>query len=255
MASLENIPSIFTEGIPSYYMQASRVDRRLLKGETLKGKKILNVGCGSYLFDDIYLAMKGADVASIDYSSKAINEAKKRLETARQKHLIENIKIKVEQGDGRKLNFKDNSFDIVTSYSAIEHMPSKNDRLKAVKEMARVAKPGGIVIITGPNYLNLPTTFLSKMMYKRIKEFEHRYTPSELKKMLTSSGLKIEKFDAESVYIIDKKLIETRLPLLKFVPNPLFKPLSWMLWTFNAFPPFKKFGMRMGYKGRKRVSD
>lgn len=252
MADLEDIPKIFTEGIPSYYMQASSVDRRLLKGEKLKGKKILNVGCGSYLFDDIYFAMNCADVTSIDYSSKAINDAKKRLETARQKNLINNIKIRVEQGDGRNLRFKDNSFDIVTSYSAIEHMSSRKDRLKAVKEMARVAKPGGIVIITGPNYLNLPTTFLSRMMYKRIKEFEHRYTPRELRNMLTSSSLKIEKFDAESVYVIDKRLVETRLPPLRFVPKLFFKPLSWSLWAFNAFPPLKKFGMRMGYKARKR---
>ncbi len=67
MVNLKNIPKIFTKEIPSYYIQVSSVDRRLLKGEPIKGKKILNVGCGGYIFDDICLAMKGADVIGIDY--------------------------------------------------------------------------------------------------------------------------------------------------------------------------------------------
>jgi ubiquinone/menaquinone biosynthesis C-methylase UbiE len=251
MANLKNIPKIFTQGIPSYYIQVSSMDRRLLKGEPIKGKKILNVGCGNHIFDDICLAMKGADIVGIDYSHEAVKKAKEKLKIAKKRHLINNIKIKVEHGDGRNLKFKDNYFDIVTSYSAIEHMPSRKDRLKMVKEMARVTKRGGVVVITVPNYLNFPTTFLSGRTYKRIKEFEYRYTPSELKKILIANNLKIEKFDAESVYVIDKRLIETRLPLLKFIPPLFFKPLSWMLWTFNAVPLFKKFGMRMGYRTRK----
>ena len=69
--------------------------------------------------------------------------------------------------------------------------------------------------------------------------------------MLTLSNLKIEKFDSESVYVIDKKLIETRLPFIRFVPLLFFKPLSFGLWLFNSIPLFKKFGMRMGYRARK----
>ena len=232
-------------------MQASSVDRRLLEGEQIKGKKMLNVGCGSYALSDIFFAINGADVTGIDYSHEAVKSANEKLKAAVEKGLINGIKLKIEYGDGRKLRFKDNSFDIVTSFSAIEHMPSKEDRLKAVMEMARVVKPNGIVVITVPNYLNLPTTLLSKRAYRRINEFEYRYTPNELRKILISNSLKIEKFDAESVYAIDKRLVETRLPILKFIPLAFFKPLSWALWAFNAIPMLKKLGMRMGYKARK----
>ena len=245
------IPDFFFHGIPGYYIQTSSVDRRLLKGEQLRSKRILNVGCGSYLLDDIYFAMNGAKVIGIDYSNKAVDQANKKLETAKEKRLFDYLDIKIEWGDGRNLRFSDDFFDIVVSYSAIEHIPSPKDRLRTVTEMARVAKRGGAVVITVPNYLNLPTTFLSRRMYKKIKEFEYRYTPAELKRMLTYNHLKIEKFDAESVYVMDKHLIETRLPELKNIPSFFLRPMSWLLWGFNYFPLLKKFGMRMGYRARK----
>ena len=251
MIRIENVPLAFREGIPAYYIQASSVDRRLLDGENLKGKKILNVGCGEHLFDDMWMAMNGADVTSVDYSDDAVENAKKRLNAARKNDLIKNIKINVEFGDGRHLRFADGTFDIVTSYSAIEHMSSPKDRFDAIKEMARVTKRNGIVVITGPNYLNLPVTILSRRAFKRKKRFEYRFTPSELKNMLTSNGLEIEKFDAESVYVIDKRLVISRFPVLRFLPLYIFKPLSFILKLFNSMPALKIFGMRMGYKARK----
>lgn len=251
MISIESVPLAFKEGIPAYYIQASSVDRRLLDTENLKGKKILNIGCGEHLFDDVWMAMNGADVTSIDYSDDAVENAKKRLNAASKNDLIKNIKINVELGDGRHLRFADNSFDIVTSYSAIEHMPSPKDRFDAVKEMARVVKKGGIVVITGPNYLNLPVTIISRHAFKRKKRFEYRFMPSELKNMLTSNGLEIEKFDSESVYVIDKRLVISRFPVLRFLPLSVFKPISFMLKLFNSISALKIFGMRMGYKARK----
>ena len=48
--------------------------------------------------------------------------------------------------DMRKLSYPDNSMDIVVSFSAIEHIPEDGDILSA-KEMGRVCKPEGFVII------------------------------------------------------------------------------------------------------------
>lgn len=48
--------------------------------------------------------------------------------------------------DMRRLTYPDNSMDIVVSFSSIEHIPGDGD-IMAAKEMARVCKPGGIVII------------------------------------------------------------------------------------------------------------
>jgi SAM-dependent methyltransferase len=48
--------------------------------------------------------------------------------------------------DMRNLTYEDNSMDIVVSFSAIEHIPHNGDMLAAA-EMARVCKPGGVIII------------------------------------------------------------------------------------------------------------
>lgn len=51
--------------------------------------------------------------------------------------------------DATQLPYADNYFDIVTSISVIEHIPDDGDSL-AIKEMWRVLKPGGKIIITVP---------------------------------------------------------------------------------------------------------
>ncbi|MFH1149451.1 MAG: class I SAM-dependent methyltransferase [Actinomycetota bacterium] len=241
----------FSREIPAYYLQVSGVDRRLLDGIALPGLKVLDVGCGIHLYDDVWMALRGADVTGIDYDEEMIRAAGERLKDADGRGFIDGLAIRVETGDGRHLDFDDCTFDVVTSFSAIEHMPSGADRLAAVREMSRVVKRGGVVVLTGPNFLPLPVTLLSRLFFRRVKQFEHRYTPWELKRMLISSGLDIERFDAESLYTIDERLVRTRFPWLKSVPMSFFKPLSLLLRRFNSSRRLKFLGMRIGYRARK----
>ena len=56
--------------------------------------------------------------------------------------------------DGRNLTFENNSFDIVFSLSSIEHFGGKDSAARAMEEMSRVLKPGGIVVIATEFILN-----------------------------------------------------------------------------------------------------
>lgn len=49
-------------------------------------------------------------------------------------------------GDGRSLPFPDGSFDVVFSYSVLQHF-SKDDAKVSIREAARVTRPGGRVLI------------------------------------------------------------------------------------------------------------
>lgn len=238
-----NLPRKIYSDTPDYYIQVSDVDRRLV-GNNLKDKKILDVGCGGHIVSDVYFALLGAKVIGIDYDKNAVEHANNKLKE------LNNSNVEVKCGDGRKLEFSDNTFDITVSFSAIEHMTSYEDRLLAINEMKRVTKKNGTIIVTGPNFLNLPTTLFSYLFYKRINEYEHRYTPWELKKMMEKNGLEIISYDAESLYLIDKVLIETRFPWIKGIPFSFFYPLHILLKFLNA-RPFKMFGMRMGFKAKK----
>lgn len=61
--------------------------------------------------------------------------------------------VELVTGDMTKLNFPDESFDVVTSSFAIHNIKNEQARIHAVKEAIRVLKPGGklLIIDTGHN--------------------------------------------------------------------------------------------------------
>ena len=60
---------------------------------------------------------------------------------------FERSKLRLMVMDGTDLKFKDNSFDFVWSLSSIEHFGSHKAARKSIREMARVVKLGGFVVI------------------------------------------------------------------------------------------------------------
>ena len=58
-------------------------------------------------------------------------------------------KFIVEKQDATNLNYENRTFDIVSSISALEHIPEDGD-IKAVNEISRVLKSGGKFIFTAP---------------------------------------------------------------------------------------------------------
>lgn len=78
--------------------------------------------------------------------------------------LKKNLVLKV--ADGKKLSFKTHYFDKAYSISVIEHMGKTGDS-RAIKELARVLKPGGRLVITVPFGLNYHEIWLNKKMYSK----------------------------------------------------------------------------------------
>jgi len=104
----------------------------------IKDKKILDLGCGFGEHAKIY-SRKGAKITGIDSSKKEIAYAKLRK--------IGNTNFIV--GDIlKKLPFRDNSFDIITSSLVLDYI--KNLK-KLFKECRRVLKKSGKMIFSIPN--------------------------------------------------------------------------------------------------------
>ncbi len=99
--------------------------------------------------------------------------------------------------DAMALSFRDNTFDVVFCNATLQYVL---DFRKAVVEMARVAKPGGRVILSTVN-ANNPLYHLYRLIqgnaypYRYERPFSHR----ELKKLLGESGLDILAEDGYSV--------------------------------------------------------
>jgi ubiquinone/menaquinone biosynthesis C-methylase UbiE len=158
--------------IPDSYWQIKNVDRRLLDLSSIAGKRVLDVGCGTGI-DLLLCDYYGGEPVGIDIDIKMIKKAG---------NIDPSVKPNLLVANAFTLPFRDDIFDIVFSFSVLDHIRPKQSREIAVREMARVTKPGGFVIITGPNLLFLPGTLFT--IYARYRGnfagYEHRFTPWEL---------------------------------------------------------------------------
>lgn len=102
-----------------------------------KGKKILEVGCGTGT-DLLQFLRAGADAHGLDFSSRSVGLARKRLS------LYGFDGGKVLLGDAESLPFPSNGFDLVYSWGVLHHTP---DTAKAIAEVHRVMRPGGEIRI------------------------------------------------------------------------------------------------------------
>ncbi|MEZ5891373.1 MAG: class I SAM-dependent methyltransferase [Xanthobacteraceae bacterium] len=104
---------------------------------SLAGVRILDVGCGSGGLARRLVA-EGADVTGVDPNPQALIAARTLAPAAR-----------FEEASAEALPFQDAAFDVVLFLNALHHVPpDAMDR--AVAEAARVARPGGWLIVLEP---------------------------------------------------------------------------------------------------------
>jgi len=106
------------------------------KNTSLKGKTVLDVGCGDGVLSYL-LSKKGLTVSGVDYTSDAVEFAKEKTQG--------NIEFKV--GNVYEIPWADNSFDVVVSSDVIEHL---DDVDKYIGEIKRVLKKDGICVLSTP---------------------------------------------------------------------------------------------------------
>ncbi len=80
------------------------------------------------------------------YQTTGIDISKERIDMTNQFAEKYNIDLNIIEGDMRNIPFEDNSFGCVFSFNTIFHM-NKKDIEKAIKEMLRVLKPGGLLYV------------------------------------------------------------------------------------------------------------
>ncbi len=165
------------------------------------GGKILDLGCGNgRLLKVIQLAGKKYEYLGVDFSDKL-------LEQARQLFPDEHF----EQADMARLNFPENSFDVICLIASFHHLDNKKEREDLLNNIYRWLKPGGVLFMTNWNLLQ-PKYF--KYIVKNIKHkkvwndffipytpthgygrhwrYYHHFTKSELQSLLLKAGFKLE---------------------------------------------------------------
>jgi phosphatidylethanolamine/phosphatidyl-N-methylethanolamine N-methyltransferase len=112
------------------------------------GDRLLEVGVGTGINARLY--PRNCQVPGIDLSSQMLEKARARV----QRQGLRNIRLF--EMDAAHLTFADDSFDIVYAPYVISVVP---DPVKVVREMRRVCRPGGKIIVV--NHFRSPNPILS----------------------------------------------------------------------------------------------
>jgi ubiquinone/menaquinone biosynthesis C-methylase UbiE len=153
------------------------------------GDRVLDVGCGTgSLTFALPAAARVGEIVGIDYSPIFVEEAQRRNSDKR---------ITFQQADACALPFEDASFDRALSLLVLHFVPQAG---KAVAEMRRVARPGGVVAAAVWDHLGgMPAT---RMMWDTVavldekgRELRAQYCfqpmmrPGEMKEAFLNEGL------------------------------------------------------------------
>ncbi len=194
-----------------------------LIGDEMKGKKVLDIGCGDGVLSYL-LANKGANVIGIDNLKEVIKFAKERCKN------LENLNFLV--ASTYELPFENDSFDYVVSSEVVEHLEQPDKMLSEVK---RVWNQKGKVVITTP--LKFTENPLDKMHYQEFFEDEFRKLLEkyfEDIKIIKSHPLFWVEFQNKAISRRSfNKILLNFLNLLLGV-NPFLKTKSWRYYALQT---------------------
>ena len=101
-----------------------------------RGQRALDVGCGTGIVTSELVERVGAEsVTAIDPSAQFLTATRERFPS-----------VDVREGNAEELPFDDDAFDVVVAQLVVHFMA---DPVRGVREMARVARPGGVVAGAG----------------------------------------------------------------------------------------------------------
>lgn len=138
--------------------------------------------CGGIIW---WLRTRYNNVFGIDISFEIVKAVCFKKDSEDGKYIVSDI---------RKSAFKDNSFDLIISNSTIDHFPELDS---ALKELYRILKPSGTLILALNNKLNI--IFSSKMWFKRrlnIKDysFGYSYSLDQMQSRVKKAGFTISDY-------------------------------------------------------------
>ncbi len=166
--------------------------------------KVLDLGCGNGRIFDL-LKDKKVDYLGIDNNSNLLEKARVNFPDA-----------KFQLGDMVDLDLADETFDVIFNIAAFHHLPGRKLRKQAEKEMHRVLKSDGILILTVWNLFQLKyitslmrsvLSFIIHLGLRHswndlwikwgnhpVKRYYHAFLPNELLRYFKNKKWKIEEF-------------------------------------------------------------
>jgi SAM-dependent methyltransferase len=154
------------------------------------GDKILDLGCGfgRHAFE---AARRGASVVALDAGRDEVEGVAATFAAMVEAGELspENLHVAAVQGDALAIPFPDGTFDRVICSEVLEHIP---DDIGAMRELARVLRPGGTMAITVPRFGPELINWALSDAYHNVPGGHIRiFRKSQIKKRLTSVGMNV----------------------------------------------------------------
>jgi ubiquinone biosynthesis O-methyltransferase len=195
--------------------------------QPIRSDNILDIGCGNGR-DLLYLAGACDKIIAIDYSNEMVRQSRQKLEDNNISNVI------VSYGNATALEFDDNSFDKILCSEVIEHIPEWNN---AIREIARVLRPGGSLVLSTPNrhsFYGFERYFIHQGLLKKAwpHPCDEWKTFRELKESLLKNGLSLSKHKGACYipgFLFTHKLSPFLGRLLVNIISAIEQPLSHLL--------------------------
>ncbi|GGZ56586.1 hypothetical protein GCM10010371_15130 [Streptomyces subrutilus] len=142
--------AVYTHGhhesvLRSHRWRTAENSAAYLLGELRPGLSVLDVGCGpgTITADLAQRVAPGGRVTAVDASAEVVEQARRH---AAERGLTG---IAFATADVHALDFPDDSFDVVHAHQVLQHV---GDPVRALREMRRVCRPGGVVAARDADY-------------------------------------------------------------------------------------------------------
>jgi 2-polyprenyl-3-methyl-5-hydroxy-6-metoxy-1,4-benzoquinol methylase len=157
---------------------------------------LLDVGCGTGRFIEVAQEENWA-VAGLELFSGVAEETARRLG------------IKVTVGSILEADLPAHSFDVITMFDVIEHV---EEPVLALQSCARMLKPGGVLVLTTPNFNGLGRRLVGKNAFA-IWPDEHLvyFKPSTLRRALALAGFGRVELGTRDIYPENVAMFLSRL--------------------------------------------
>lgn len=178
-----------------------------------KGDCVLDVGCSNGHATLSMLQKEPAKLYGVDYAENMIhyaNENKAKL------HNPENVLFDI--GDIKKLQFEDDFFDMVYTTRVLINLPNWEEQITGIEECIRVAKKGGIIILSEafwePLVLLNSIRALKQLPPLVEHDFNRYLKKAKLEAWLQQNKLKYIVEDFSSIYYLGSRFLR------ELVTNP-----------------------------------
>lgn len=170
----------------------------------VNGTKVLDVGCGQGQFVD-FMVRAGWNVSGIELSDSAVA-------------ICQQFGLPVKKMDFFDSALQPASFDLLTMFEVIEHLPLPGQFMARAEELL---KPGGILYLTTPNFAALDRRILGSDWDVIHREHLAYFTPKTLRKVIRdNTNFEVVSVDTQNLSVAAmRRLLQSKSTTKNSVDN------------------------------------